>query len=74
MEATSIIMVGGVRDYFNDCLAISQAMGNNIVYCEEIGAGQVVKACNQILITGLLETASEARVLGQRLALTRRLF
>jgi len=37
-------MVGGVRDYFNDCLAISQAMGKNIVYYEEIGAGQVVKA------------------------------
>jgi len=66
IEATLTIMVGGPRALFNDCLSIFQAMGKNIVYCGEVGSGQVVKACNQILVAGVLESASEALVLGTK--------
>jgi 2-hydroxy-3-oxopropionate reductase len=41
-------------------------MGKNIVYCGGVGAGQVVKACNQILVAGVLEAAGEALVLGAK--------
>jgi len=66
IDATLTIMVGGVKSVFDDCLPIFQAMGKNIVYCGEVGSGQVVKACNQILVAGVLETASEALVLGAK--------
>ena len=66
IDATLTIMVGGNKQVFDDSLPIFQAMGKNIVYCGEIGSGQVVKACNQILVAGVLETASEALVLGAK--------
>jgi len=66
IEATLTIMVGGAKDVFDDCLPIFQAMGKNIVYCGGVGSGQVVKACNQILVAGVLEAASEALVLGTK--------
>jgi 2-hydroxy-3-oxopropionate reductase len=66
IDATLTIMVGGAKQVFNDCLPIFQVMGKNIVYCGEAGSGQVVKACNQILVAGVLETASEALVLGAK--------
>ena len=66
IDATLTIMVGGAKQVFDDCLPIFQVMGKNIVYCGEAGSGQVVKACNQILVAGVLETASEALVLGAK--------
>jgi len=66
IEATLTIMVGGPKEVFDDCLPIFQAMGKNIVYCGGVGSGQVVKACNQILVAGVLEVAGEALVLGTK--------
>jgi len=66
IEGALTIMVGGAREVFDACLPIFQAMGKNIVYCGGIGSGQVVKACNQILVAGVLEAASEALVLGAK--------
>jgi 2-hydroxy-3-oxopropionate reductase len=66
IEATLTIMVGGPKEVFDDCLPVFQAMGKNIVYCGGVGSGQVVKACNQILVAGVLEAAGEALVLGTK--------
>ena len=66
IDGTLTIMVGGAREVFDDCLPVFQAMGKNIVYCGGIGSGQVVKACNQVLVAGVLEAASEALVLGAK--------
>ncbi len=66
IDATLTIMVGGDKQVFDDYLPVFQVMGKNIVYCGKIGSGQVVKACNQILVAGVLETASEALVLGAK--------
>jgi 2-hydroxy-3-oxopropionate reductase len=65
-EATLTIMVGGSREVFNKCLPIFQAMGQSILYCGESGSGQVVKACNQIVVAAVLESTSEALVLGAK--------
>jgi 2-hydroxy-3-oxopropionate reductase len=65
-EASLTIMVGGASKDFDDCLPILQALGKDIVHCGGIGAGQTVKACNQILVAGVLEAASEALVLGSK--------
>jgi 2-hydroxy-3-oxopropionate reductase len=66
IESTLTIMVGGAKEVFDECLPIFQVMGKNIVYCGGVGSGQVVKACNQILVAGVLEAASEALVLGSK--------
>ena len=66
IDATLTIMVGGAQEVFNEYLPLFQVMGKNVVYCGETGAGQVVKACNQILVAGVLEAASEALVLGAK--------
>lgn len=66
IDGTLTIMVGGATQTFNDCLPIFQTMGKNIIHCGEIGSGQVVKACNQILVAAVLEAAGEALVLGTK--------
>jgi 2-hydroxy-3-oxopropionate reductase len=66
IDATLTIMVGGDSQLFNECLPIFEVMGKTIVHCGAIGSGQVVKACNQILVAGVLETAGEALVLGTK--------
>lgn len=67
------IMVGGKREVFENCLDIFNAIGKNIVRVGDIGAGQVVKACNQI-VTGLTRAAvAEALVLGTKAGVNPRL-
>jgi 2-hydroxy-3-oxopropionate reductase len=43
------IMVGGPQPAFNSALPVLQAMGQAITHIGPSGAGQVAKACNQIL-------------------------
>lgn len=64
--ATLSIMVGGKREVFESSLEIFQAMGKNIVHVGENGAGQIVKACNQIVVAATLEAVGEALVLGAK--------
>jgi 2-hydroxy-3-oxopropionate reductase len=66
IDASLTIMVGGPKAVFDECLPLFQVLGKNIVYCGGVGAGQVVKACNQILVAGVLESAGEALVLGAK--------
>lgn len=47
---TLSIMVGGDRTAFDQALPVFQAMGKNIVHIGDSGAGQVAKACNQIVV------------------------
>ena len=60
------IMVGGDEDTFNRCMPIFQALGKTIVHVGKNGAGQVVKACNQIVVALIIEAVSEALVLGSK--------
>lgn len=65
-EASLSIMVGGDPDTFKRALPIFQAMGKNIVYMGSAGAGQVTKACNQIVVGVTIEAIGEAFSLGKR--------
>jgi 2-hydroxy-3-oxopropionate reductase len=66
IAGTLSIMVGGDEDAFQHCLPIFQALGKTIVRVGESGAGQVVKACNQIVVALAYEAVSEALVLGSK--------
>ena len=65
-QGTLSIMVGGDEAVFNDCLDLFQAMGKNIVHVGGNGAGQVAKACNQIVVAGTMAAMGEALVLAAK--------
>lgn len=59
------IMVGGDAEDFERAKPLFEAMGTP-VHVGEAGAGQIVKACNQIIVGIVLEGVSEALVLGSK--------
>lgn len=65
-QGTLSIMVGGDEDAFQRGLPILQAMGKNIVYVGGPGAGQVTKACNQIVVSMTIQGVAEALTLAKK--------
>ena len=63
ISGTLSIMVGGDEQIFDRVLPLFQAMGKNIVHIGEHGAGQVAKACNQVLIGQTIAAIGEAYIL-----------
>ena len=65
-EATLSIMVGGTQAAFQRARPIFEVMGKNIVLIGEPGAGQVTKACNQIVVGVTIQAVSEALILARK--------
>ncbi|BBL80145.1 2-hydroxy-3-oxopropionate reductase [Rubrobacter xylanophilus] len=65
-EGTLSIMVGGEEEDFERARPLFEAMGKTITHVGPSGAGQVVKAANQIVVALSIEAVSEALVLGSR--------
>ena len=65
-QGTLSIMVGGSDADFTRAEPMLRAMGKTITHVGPVGAGQVVKACNQIVVAATLEAVSEALVLGSK--------
>ena len=63
---TLTVMVGGEQAVFDHALAVLQAFGKNIRLCGPIGAGQVVKLINQLLVGIHTSAIAEAAVFGAR--------
>jgi 2-hydroxy-3-oxopropionate reductase len=66
IAGTLSIMVGGSEADFERAKPIFEAMGKTIVHVGGPGAGQVVKACNQIVVALNIAAVSEALVLGAK--------
>lgn len=62
-EGTLSIMAGGDRDVFEDAVEIFGAMASSINYVGEAGAGQSVKAANQVIVAGILACVAEGLAL-----------
>ena len=60
IDGTLSIMVGGPDDAFARAHAIFAALGKNVVHVGGAGAGQVCKACNQIVVGVTIEAVAEA--------------
>ncbi|MBK8336042.1 MAG: NAD(P)-dependent oxidoreductase [Sterolibacteriaceae bacterium] len=58
--ATLAIMVGGRREVLERVRPLFDLLGKTIVHIGDHGAGQVAKACNQIIMVSVLEAAAEA--------------
>jgi len=60
INATLSIMVGGKPEVFERVKPVFEALGKNIVLVGDNGAGQVAKACNQIVVAVTIEGVAEA--------------
>jgi 2-hydroxy-3-oxopropionate reductase len=65
-EGTLSIMVGGSPAAFARAHPLFEIVGTTIVHVGDHGSGQVVKACNQIVVALSIEAVAEALVLGSK--------
>lgn len=65
IAATLSIMVGGDKKDFDRARPIFECLGKNIIHVGESGAGQVAKACNNLVAAETMVAISEAYLLAQ---------
>jgi 2-hydroxy-3-oxopropionate reductase len=66
-DGTLSIMVGGEGEVLERARPLLEILGASVLHVGPAGAGQVVKACNQILVAVTIAGVSEALVLGSKL-------
>ncbi|BCK88150.1 2-hydroxy-3-oxopropionate reductase [Sideroxyarcus emersonii] len=66
INGTLSIMVGGKPQVFERVKPLFECMGKNIVHIGDNGAGQVAKACNQIVVAVTIEAVAEALTFARR--------
>ncbi|MFL6272297.1 MAG: 2-hydroxy-3-oxopropionate reductase [Actinomycetes bacterium] len=62
IDATLSIMAGGDPTDFADARPVLEAVGRTVVHVGPVGAGQTVKAANQLIVAGTIELVAEAIV------------
>jgi 2-hydroxy-3-oxopropionate reductase len=65
-DGTLSVMVGGKKDIFEKCFPILKAMAASVVYTGSIGAGNITKLANQIIVALNIAAMSEALVLASK--------
>jgi 2-hydroxy-3-oxopropionate reductase len=60
IDGTLAIMAGGSEAAFQRVLPLLQVIGGGIVHVGDSGAGQIAKACNQIVVSAALLGVAEA--------------
>jgi 2-hydroxy-3-oxopropionate reductase len=66
IDGTLSVMVGGKKDVFDRCYPIMKAMAASVVHTGSIGAGNVTKLANQIIVALNIAAMSEALVLASK--------
>jgi len=66
INRTLAIMVGGEKEILDRCMPVLNAMGKTITHTGINGMGQVVKLCNQILVSVTNMAVSEAVLFAQK--------
>ena len=65
IEGTLSIMAGGTDDDIARASPILEVLGRTIVHVGDVGAGQVAKAANQLVVGATIEAVAEALALAQ---------
>ena len=68
-RGTLSIMAGGRREDVERVRPFFEAMGTTVEHLGPLGAGQLAKACNQIVVAATITALSEALVLARRAGL-----
>ncbi len=66
VSAALSIMIGGKSSAVERAMPIFQALGKNIVHVGDVGAGQVTKAANQMVVGTTIAIVAEALVLAAK--------
>jgi len=66
IDGTLSVMVGGKKEVFDKCYDIMKAMAASVVLAGDIGAGNVTKLANQIIVAINIAAVSEALVLASK--------
>ncbi|MEV5238542.1 2-hydroxy-3-oxopropionate reductase [Streptomyces cinnamoneus] len=62
VEGTLSVMAGGDRADFDEAAPLLRALGTTVVHCGPHGAGQTVKAANQLIVAVNIQACAEAVV------------
>lgn len=60
IDATLALMVGGRADVLEQVRPLFACLGKTVVHMGEAGAGQVAKACNQMIMVSVIQAVAEA--------------
>jgi len=66
IEGTLSVMVGGDKALFDQCYDIMKAMAGSVVHTGEIGAGNVTKLANQVIVALNIAAMAEALTLATK--------
>jgi 2-hydroxy-3-oxopropionate reductase len=66
IDGTLSVMVGGDKDVFENVKDVLAAMAGSVVFVGEIGAGNIAKLANQVVVALNIAAVSEALVLAQK--------
>ncbi|MFB3827366.1 MAG: 2-hydroxy-3-oxopropionate reductase [Bryobacteraceae bacterium] len=69
IDGTLAIMVGGKREVFDKVAPVLQSMGSSVTLTGPVGAGNVTKLANQIIVACNIAAMGEALVLATRAGL-----
>ena len=65
IDGTLSVMVGGKKEIFEKYYEIMKVMAGSVVYVGEIGAGNIAKLCNQVVVALNISAVSEALILAK---------
>ncbi len=66
IDGTLSVMVGGKKDLFDKYFPVMKAMAGSVVLCGDVGAGNVTKLANQIVVALNIAAVSEAFTLATK--------
>jgi len=66
IDGTLSVMVGGDKAVFEQCYVLIKAMATSVVHTGDIGAGNVTKLANQVIVALNIAAMSEALVLATK--------
>lgn len=66
IDATLSVMVGGKQEIFDACYTVMKTMAGSVVRTGDIGAGNVTKLANQVIVALNIAAMSEALVLASK--------
>lgn len=66
IDATLSVMVGGDKAVFETCYELMKTMAGSVVHTGDIGAGNVTKLANQVIVALNIAAMSEALVLATK--------
>ncbi|MQA10552.1 MAG: NAD-binding protein [Pseudonocardiaceae bacterium] len=66
-SGTLAVMAGGSAEHLDAVDPVLRALAGRLVVCGESGAGQIAKACNQLVVVSTIGTVAEALALAAKL-------